>query len=150
MYNIEEYDKQKTKVLKYVLYKKRTKKEVKLKFCNTIDENMLDDIIQELEANNYIGDDQYVQRAVSEYIALKNLSIKELKYKLCSKGISLNLIEEYIEKNNEAVEDYERKSAENIVMKKSVNMDESDIKEYLIKKGYKEENIKDALAKIEE
>ena len=29
-------------------------------------------------------------------------------------------------------------------------MDENDIKIYLIKKGYKEENIKEAIAKIEE
>ena len=32
MYTIEEYDKEKSKVLKYVLYKKRTKQEIKNKF----------------------------------------------------------------------------------------------------------------------
>ena len=31
MYTIEEYDKEKSKVLKYVLYKKRSKKEVQNK-----------------------------------------------------------------------------------------------------------------------
>ena len=34
MYTIEEYDKEKSKVLKYVLYKKRSKKEVQNKFYN--------------------------------------------------------------------------------------------------------------------
>lgn len=150
MYIIEEYDTEKTKVLKYVLYKKRTIREIKTKFRSVIKEEMLDDILQELEENGYIGDKRYIQRAASEYIALKNLSIKELKYKLSSKGISTGLIEEYIYNNIEELEEYERKSAENIAIKKSVNMDENDIKIYLIKKGYKEENIKEAIAKIEE
>lgn len=150
MYIIEEYDTEKTKVLKYVLYKKRTIREIKTKFRSVIKEEILDDILQELEENGYIGDKKYIQRAVGEYIALKNLSIKELKYKLSSKGISVGLIEEYIYNNIEELEEYERKSAENIAIKKSVNMDENDIKIYLIKKGYKEENIKEAIAKIEE
>ena len=33
-YSIEEFDKIKTKVLKYILYKKRTKQEIKQKFIN--------------------------------------------------------------------------------------------------------------------
>lgn len=150
MYTIEEYDNEKTKVLKYALYKKRTIREIKTKFRSIIEENMLEDIIEELKENSYIGDEQYIERATNEYIALKNLSIKELKYKLTSKGISNTLIEDYISKNSEELEEYERKSAENIAVKRAVNMDENDIKAYLIKKGYKEENIKDAIAKIEE
>lgn len=150
MYNVEEYDAEKTKVLKYVLYKKRTEKEVKTKFKNIIDENMLEDIICELEENGYMGDNRYIERAVNEYMALKNLSIKELKYKLSSKGIKQSDIEDYITENMEELEEYERKSAENIGIKKSVNMDEYDIKAYLMKKGYKEENIRHAIEKIEE
>ena len=150
MYTVEEYDIQKTKVLKYVLYKKRTEREIKTKFGSIIEENMLDDIIEELKENGYISDEKYVERAVAEYIALKNLSIKELKYKLSSKGISQNLIDDYISDNYDEIEEYERKSAENIAIKKSVNMDEQDIKAYLIKKGYKEENIREAIEKIEE
>ncbi len=150
MYNVEEYDREKTKVLKYVIYKKRTIREIKTKFKSIINENMLEDILKELEENGYIGDEMYAERAVSEYIALKNLSIKELKYKLSSKGIASGIIEEYISKNIEELEEYERKSAENIAIKRAVNMDENDIKAYLMKKGYKEENIKEAIAKIEE
>jgi len=111
---------------------------------------MLEDIIEELKQNNYIGDEQYIKKAVNEYIALKNLSIKELKYKLASKGISQDMIDDYILKNFDELEEYERKSAENIAVKKSVNMDEIDIKSYLLKKGYKEEIIREAIEKIEE
>ena len=150
MYNIEEYDNEKTKVLKYALYKKRTIREIKTKFRSVIKEEMLEDILQELEQNGYIGDEMYIKKAVHEYMALKNLSIKELKYKLSSKGIQNSLIEDYISENIEELEEYERKSAENITIKRAVNMDENDIRLYLMKKGYKEENIKEAISKIEE
>lgn len=150
MYTIEEYDCEKTKVLKYVLYKKRTVREIKTKFRSIIEENMLENIIQELTENGYISDEQYVERAVNEYMALKNLSAKELKYKLSSKGISQSIIENYFSKNREEIEEYERKSAENIAIKRAVNMDETDIRAYLMKKGYQEENIKEAIEKIEE
>ena len=150
MYTIEEYDKEKTKVLKYVIYKKRTEREIRTKFKSLIDENMLEDIIEELKENGYISDENYIQRAVNEYMALKNLSIKEIKYKLMSKGVQNTLIEDYIIKNEEELVEYEQKSADNIAIKKSVNMDELEIKQYLMKKGYTEDSIKNAIEKIEE
>lgn len=149
MYTIEEYDKEKTKVLKYVIYKKRTIREIKTKFKTLIDENMLEDIIKELKENGYISDENYIKRAVSEYMALKNLSIKEIKYKLISKGIPNSMVEEYVLENIEELEEYEQKSADNIVIKKITNMDETEIKVYLLKKGYREESIKNAMQKIE-
>ena len=48
MYTVEEFDKEKTKVLRYILYKKRTENEVRTKFQNTVEENLLDDIIDYL------------------------------------------------------------------------------------------------------
>ncbi len=150
MYTIEEYDKEKTKVLKYVLYKKRTIREIKTKFKSQIDENMLEDIIEELKENNYISDENYIERAVSEFIALKNLSIKEIKYKLMSKGISNNMVEDYIESHREELDEYEQKSADNIALKKCVSMEEYEIVQYLVKKGYTEEHIKNAIEKLEE
>ena len=150
MYTIEEYDKEKTKVLKYVIYKKRTEREIRIKFKSIIEENMLEDILEELKENGYISDESYIERAINEFMALKNLSIKEIKYKLISKGISGNLVEEYVQKHEEELNEYEQKSADNIVLKKSVNMDEIEIKQYLIKKGYTEEHIRNAIKKIEE
>ena len=69
---IKEYDKNKTKVLKYVLYKKRTESEIRRKFEKDIEYEMLDEIIEELKQNNYISDNQYIERAVNEFIALKS------------------------------------------------------------------------------
>lgn len=150
MYTIEEFDKEKTKVLKYVIYKKRTEKEVKTKFKLQIEEDLLSDIIKDLKENGYIDDEKYVERAINEFMALKNLSIKEIKYKLLSKGVPTRILDEYIEKNTEELEEYEQKSANNIALKKSVNMEETEIKQYLMKKGYREENIRETLEKLEE
>lgn len=85
-------------------------------------------------------------RAIDEFKALKTLSIKEIKYKLLSKGIKTNIIEDYIQNNKEELEKYEIECAKKIAIKKQNNMDEAEIKNFLIKKGYKEESIYIALA----
>ena len=141
---IKEYDKYKTKVLKYVIYKKRTENEIRRKFDNEIEPDMLDDIIEELKENKYISDDQYVERAINEYIALKNMSLKQIKYKLQAKGISNYLIEDYISKNSEIIKEYEIKSANNIITKKYDDSPE-EIIQNLLKKGFEYDNVKEAL-----
>lgn len=145
MYTIEEFDKAKTKVLKYILYKKRTEQEVRKKFSNIIDENMLEDIIEYLKEAKYINDHEFIEKTVNNFIALKNLSIREIQYKLMAKGLSKNKIEDYIAENREELEQYEIKSAENILYKKSATMEQEEIKQYLLKKGYKLENINKAI-----
>lgn len=150
MYTIEEFDKEKTKVLKYIIYKKRSEQEVRKKFSGTIEENVLEDIIEYLKQANYINDKEYIEKAVNNFIALKNLSIKEMQYKLISKGLNKDEIEDYIYNNKEELEEYEIKSATNIIYKKSNMMEQEEIKEYLIKKGYKSENIKTAIENSQE
>ena len=145
MYTIEEFDKGKTKILKYILYKKRSENEVRRKFAKELDENMLEDIIEYLKEAKYINDNDYIRRTVNNFIILKNLSIKELKYKLLAKGLNKNDIEDYIYENKEKLEEYEIKSISNIIYKKSLSMEQDEIKQYLLKKGYKSENINKAI-----
>lgn len=145
MYTIEEFDKEKTKVLKYILYKKRSEHEVRTKFSRIIDENLLEDIIEYLKQAKYIDDKEYIRKTVNNFITLKNLSIRELKYKLLSKGLNKNDIEDYICENIEELKEYEAKSASNIIYKKANSMEQEEIKQYLLKKGYKIENINDAI-----
>ena len=145
MYTIEEFDKEKTKILKFILYKKRSENEVRTKFSGTMDENLLEDIIEYLKQAKYIDDKEYIRKTVNNFIALKNLSIKELKYKLLSKGLNKNDVEDYIYDNKEELEEYEIKSASNIIYKKSASMEQEEIKQYLLKKGYKSENINRAM-----
>ena len=127
------------------MFKKRSEYEVRNKFSSAIQEDLLEDIIQYLKEANYINDNNYIKRLVDEYINLKNLSIKELQYKLLAKGLNKNMIEDYLYEHKEELEEYEIKSAGNIIYKKRQSLDEEEIKQYLLKKGYKYESIKSAL-----
>lgn len=143
MYTVEEFDKEKTKVMNYIMYKKRTEYEVKNKFKNTIQNDMLCDIIAYVKDAGYLDDTDYIDRAVKEFMALKDLSIKEIKYKLLTKGIDKEKIEDYFYNNKEELEEYEVKSLENILQKKQKTMEKEDIKIYLMKKGYNHQTIKE-------
>ena len=144
MYNIEEFDKAKTKILKYILYKKRTEQEIRRKFSSTVEDNMLEDIIEYLKEAKYINDNEFIEKTIHNFIILKNMSMKEIQYKLLAKGLSKSQIEDYISENREELEEYETKSAGNILYKKSASMEQEEIKQYLLKKGYKIENINKA------
>ena len=141
--SLEEFDKLKTKVLKYVLYKKRTEKEVRQKF-NEYSGTLLDNVIEYLTQEGYIDDKNYIERSINEFTKLNNLSIKEIKYKLLSKGLSSNLVEDYVSEYIEELQEYEIQSAKNIIIKKSNVMEYNDILQFLRKKGYTQDTIKKA------
>ena len=147
---LERKDKLKTKVLKYIMYKKRTEQEIRRKFSNIEDEDLLDDVIEDLKENGYINDDSYIERAVSEFVNLNNLSLKELKYKLMNKGLKKDLIEDYFYNHSEELKQYEINSAKNIILKKSNNSEEQEIIEHLLKKGYKIDLVRRAMEELEE
>ena len=141
MQDIEEFDKLKTKVLKYILYKKRTEQEIRQKFSENAGNN-LENVIEYLKENDYINDNRYIEKAILEFKKLKNLSIKELKYKLLSKGLSKSQIEDYIYLHKEELEDYELQSATTLSNKKETIMEPDEIYNYLQKKGYMEQTIR--------
>lgn len=146
----EELDKLKTKVLKFVLYKKRTESEVREKFADC-DEEKLEDVIDILKENNYINDKDYIERSIKEFKSLKNLSIKEINYKLLQKKVDKNILEEYIYENREELLEFEIQSAKNIVMKKAKNKEElEEVKKYLYNKGYMSESVSMALEELGE
>ena len=68
-----------------------------------------------------------------------------MQYKLLAKGIGKSEIEDFLYENKEELEEYEIKSAKNISYKKAITMEQEEIKQYLLKKGYKVENIKKAM-----
>ena len=141
-YTIQEFDNIKTKMLKYIMYKKRTEKEVRQKFSSSVDEILLDDVIENLKELGYINDLRYVERAVNEFVAINTLSIREIEYKLYSKGISSNIIEQYINNNLETLEEYEQHCAQKIYYKKQASMENDEIVNFLRKKGYSSEAIR--------
>ena len=133
---LEEYEKQKIKVMNYIMYKKRTEFEVRQKFSRIINEEMLEEIIEYVKDAGYLSDKAYIERAVNEYMALKNISIYEIKNKLYSKGISKDEIDDYIEEHKDELIKYEKRAKESIIAKKSSTMDERELNNYLYKKGF--------------
>lgn len=136
----EKIDKLRSKMMKYILYKKRTEMEVRQKFCDE-DENVVEDAIEYFKELNYIDDENYIQRSMQEFINLKNLSLKEISYKLCQKGVNKRLVEDYIAKHEDELLAYELQSAKRIWNKKIQNSDENSVKEFLYKKGYTQTTI---------
>lgn len=145
MYSIEEFDSAKTKVLKYVLYKKRTEREIRQKFSSVLDEDILEDVIEHLKEIGYISDQNYIERAINEFLALKNMSLKEMRYKLLAKGLSNDIIDEYISSHIDELMEYEIQSAKNIYIKKQNLMKPDEVRQFLLKKGYMSDSIKEAL-----
>ena len=59
------------------------------------------------------------------------------------KGIDIKDIEDYIYKHEDELEQYEINSAKNIIIKKRRVAEDIDIENFLYKKGYKRESIKE-------
>ena len=135
----EKIDKLRSKMLKYILYKKRTEQEIRQKFCEE-DENAVEDAIEYFKELNYIND---VQRSVQEFINLKSLSIKEITYKLCQKGVNKKIVDEYVRKHEDELVEYEINSAKKIWQKKVQSSDENTVKDFLYKKGYRQDVIRE-------
>ena len=110
---------------------------------------MLEDIVEYLKEAKYIDDNELIERTINNFMQLKNLSIKEIQYKLIAKGLNKNDIEDYLYENREELEEYEVKSAKNIIEKKAISMELKEIKQYLLKKGYQLENINQAMKESE-
>ncbi len=138
----EKIDKLRSKMLKYILYKKRTEQEIRQKFCKE-DENAMEDAIEYFKELNYINDFNYVQRSVQEFINLKSLSIKEITYKLCQKGVSKKIVDEYVRKQEDELVEYEMNSARKIWQRKIQSLDENAVKDFLYKKGYRQDVIQE-------
>ncbi len=146
----ENFDKLKTRILKYVLYKKRTEQEIRIKFEDE-DENMLEDAIDYLKKAGYINDTEYIERTIKEFVALKNLSIKEMVYKISQKGASKDSLDEFVCQNKETMLEYEIASAKNIIIKKKKsNVEDEDIKKYLYQKGFMSETVNIAFDEVED
>lgn len=132
---LEKIDKLKTKMLKYILYKRRTEKEVLEKYKDE-ESDILEEAVETLKELGYIDDNDYVRRYIHDIMLLRNISIFEIKYKLYSKGISEDILDNYISKNEDMLEEYELLAARNILEKKKNTQEKEEIILYLKRKRY--------------
>ena len=132
------------KLMKYVLFKKRTEKEVRQK-CKQLDytEDYSDEIIEYLTEAGYINDEIYVQKYIQNVIKLKKCSVFEIKMDLMRRGIDDDLIEKYID---DSLYEYEEECAIELAQKKYRSENDMDkVKKYLINKGYTRSNVSKAI-----
>ena len=136
------------KIMKYVVFKRRTENEVRQK-CKLLkyDENMIDQIINYLKENEYLNDESYVEKYIQNVMRLKCCSINEIKIDLLKRGIDDDLIEKNI---NDELQEYETDSARMLAHKKNKTMDIEKIKKYLINKGFSYSNIAKAIDNLQD
>ena len=95
MYSKEEFDKEKTKVLKYILYKKRSEYEIRNKFSKSIEENLLDDCslnlaLQKLDKKERLliqlrYFDGYTQQEVAQRLFISQVQVSRLEKRILEK-----------------------------------------------------------------
>ena len=136
------------KLMKYVLFKKRTKNEVKEK-CQLLkyEDDYIEEVLDYLEENNYIGDETYVQKYIANVKRLKNASINEIKMDLMKRGIESDLIEKYIDDD---LLEFELNSAIILAQKKARTSDTDKIKRFLLNKGYSYDTVTKAIDNLEQ
>lgn len=136
------------KLMKYVVFKKRTENEVRQK-CKLLkyDDEIIDEIIDYLKENEYINDEVYVERYIQNIMRLKNCSKNEIKIDLLKRGIDDDLIEKHM---NEEIEEFESNSAQILALKKYKTMEIEKIKKYLINKGFSYSNVTKAIDNLQE
>lgn len=144
----QEFDKLRSKVLKYALFKKRTEKEIRDKFINE-NQRYINEIIDFLIEDKYINDKDYIEAYFLESSILRNQSIKEIEFKLLEKGIDKSFIQEYIDNNLDDLIKYEIKSALNLLKKRNDKDSEKNVL-YLLNKGYSIDNIRKASEILED
>lgn len=133
------------KLMRYVLYKKRTVNEVRNK-CKLLkyEENYIEDAIAYLEEAGYINDKIYVEKYISTIQKLKHMSRNEIRIDLIRKGVDDDLIDSAIQ--NDELEEFEFYSAEYLLKKKIKAGEEIEkIKRFLLNKGYSYSNVSKAI-----
>ena len=137
------------KLIKYVIFKKRTEYEIKQK-CKQLNytEEYTEEIIEYLKEAGYINDKIYITKYIDNIIKLKKDSLAEAKMDLLKRGIDINNLEaEQIEK----LEEHEEKSAIYLAQKKSKAGEETEkIRRYLGGKGYQYSTISKAIESLTE
>ena len=137
------------KIMRYVLFKKRTVEEVRKK-CNTLkyEENYIEEIIEYLKDAKYIDDGLYVTKYVNDIKKLKHVSIAQMRNDLLRRGVDTDIIENIL--SNEEIYEYELESACYLAAKKLKAGDEVEkIRRFLLNKGYSYSNVSKAIDNLE-
>lgn len=137
------------KVMRYVVFKKRTEEEIRKK-CLTLnyEEGYIEEVIEYLKEAGYIDDKIYIQKYINDIKKLKHMSIAQIRNDLVRRGIDSNLIDDIT--SDEEINEYEYQSAEYLLNKKIKAGDDIEkVKRFLLNKGYSYSNVLKAIDNLE-
>lgn len=138
------------KLMKYVLFQKRTVQEVKNK-CRLLGytEDYTEETIIYLTESGYLDDELYVMKFILNTIKLKRRSAKEIKFDLLRRGIREDIIDKYMD--TPELNDFELKCAMELAHKKFHEChDVLKVKKYLLGKGYQTHFVNKAIDSLKE
>lgn len=146
MLDNEIYEKIREKVFFFVTYQRRTEAEVRRAFSPlfekyNISKEISDDLIEELKEKGYIDDREFIKRKFGAHINFKMSSVKEIEYKILKKGISKDLVNEFLEENKERLYEHEVNAAKRLYEKKITEKSDAEVKQFLRRKGFLEDVI---------
>ena len=124
-----------TRELRDYLFKKKTEKE------------LISALVDEFTEKNYLNDQEFA-RWFTEQRLRKNRSIRAVEVELASKGISRDIVNSI--KKGYASEETDQVALDNLIQKlrtRTRYQDEEKLKAYLYSKGFRYDDIKQALAK---
>lgn len=134
--NNMEFEEAKFKAIKYVGISKKTSFEVTSKLRRIgVSEKVIANVLEYLKEFNYINDLDYVDSFIRQNVRFQKYSIYEIKEKLKIKGIKQDVIEDRIDKL--IPDDYEENIINKLTNLKSRTLDETKIKQYLYRRGFK-------------
>ncbi|MBQ9314187.1 MAG: regulatory protein RecX [Clostridia bacterium] len=138
------------KLMKYVLFQKRTVQEVKNK-CKLLGytEDYIEEIIAYLIENGYLDDELYVMKFILNTIKLKKKSAKEIRFDLIRRGVNESVIDKYMDTSE--INDYELRCAIELAQKKYKECNDIlKVKKYLLNKGYRTMFVNKAIDTLKE
>lgn len=137
------------KLMKYVLFKKRTENEVRKKCLNlNYEENYIAQVIEYLKEAEYINDKKYIEKYINEIIKLKHMSIAQIRNDLKKRGIDSDLVDDLV--SGDIINEFEASSAEYLLAKKVRSGEEIEkAKRFLLNKGYSYSNVSKAIDNLE-
>ena len=97
-----------------------------------------------LQASRYLKRSNNIPMSVLNY-----LTPKEMRNKLYAKGLSSDIIDTYFENHEDEILEYEINCARKIIIKKQTQMEKEEIEQFLYRKGYSSENIREAFETLE-
>lgn len=137
------------KLVRYVLFKRRTENEVRNK-CKQLkyEDDYTDEVIEYLKEAEYINDKVYVEKYINNTKKLKHSSVNEIRMDLMRRGIDSDLID--IGLSEDSLYEFELESAIYLANKKFKSGDDIEkIKKYLLNKGYTYSNVSKAIDNLE-